>query len=696
MYEAVFLMGGLGLIVGIGLAVASKIFYVYVDPKILAVDDLLPGANCGGCGLPGCASNAEAIVAGQAAPNSCVAGGTDLAEAIAELLGLTVAAVEPDIARSGCYYGVSDADVKFQYDGLSDCRAAALLGGGMKVCRIGCLGLGTCVKACPFGAISMGPNGLPVVHEGRCTGCGTCERVCPKHIINLSSVTRRILREYTVEECTTPCQRACPAGINIREYIQYIAAGDHKRAVQVIKERNPFPAVIGRVCPRPCEQECRRQYVDEPVAINYLKRFAADFERADGNRVLPYKAPDTGRQVAVIGGGVQGLSAAFFSARLGHAVTVYEATDKLGGLLNSAIAFNRLPREILEWDIQGIRDMGITTLTQTALGKQIDINTLFQAGTDAVFLATGGWDSRLTRGISDAETPLPQLYLAIDWLKAASGKAVSCTSDVVVVGSSQAAYQAAQLCLEKGARNITLISRRTQPTEGLPEGTDVTGIQTVYGAAVQRIFGEGNGLTEIEYIDVLSGETQRIAAGSLILEAGRFPELVLTRIAAESEGESGSISDGPNESVGEISGPVPWEAMGPYKKPADFQETGLLADGDPKTDFSAAIKAIGAGRRAAASIHQMMNGIFSRLPGNVISDDTRVQNVAQVAGVKAAPRQIMPISRPLELAAGMELEKGYSPQTARAEAARCLRCGLVCYEHTEGSAAAAKTAGGVS
>lgn len=696
MYEAVFLMGGLGLIVGIGLAVASKIFYVYVDPKILAVDDLLPGANCGGCGLPGCASNAEAIVAGKAAPNSCVAGGSELAEAIAELLGLTVAAVEPDIARSGCYYGVSDADLKFQYDGLSDCRAAALLGGGMKVCRIGCLGLGTCVKACPFGAISMGPDGLPVVHEGRCTGCGTCERVCPKHIINLSSVTRRILREYTVEECTTPCQRACPAGINIREYIQHIADGDHNRAVQVIKERNPFPAVIGRVCPRPCEQECRRQYVDEPVAINYLKRFAADFERAGGNRVLPYKAPDTGRQVAVIGGGVQGLSAAFFSARLGHTVTVYEATDKLGGLLNSAIAFNRLPREILEWDIQGIREMGVTTHTQMTLGKQLDINTLLEAGVDAVFLATGGWDSRLTRGISDAETPLPQLYLAIDWLKAARGKAARCTRDVVVVGNSPAAYQAAQVCFEKGARNITLLSRNPQPTEGLPEGMDEAGIQTVFGAAVQRIFGAGNRMNEIEYIDVDSGETHRIAAGTLILEAGRFPELVITRIEADSENESERITDGANEFIGKSAGPVQWEAMGPYKKPSDFQETGLFSAGDPKTDFSAAIKAIAAGRRAAASIHQMMNGIFSILPENVISDDCRVQNVDHVTRVKVVPRQIMPISRPQELAAGMEIEKGFSPQMARAEAARCLRCGLVCYEHSEESATVTKTASGVS
>ncbi|MGD9412349.1 MAG: (Fe-S)-binding protein, partial [Desulfobacterales bacterium] len=406
MFDAIILMGGMGLVISIILAIASKVFYVYVDPKILAIEEELPGANCGGCGLPGCSANAEAIVAGLSAPNSCVAAGSEVAEAIASIMGVKVEAVEPDIALPGCYFGVEKADTKYLYNGLDDCRAVALLGGGMKVCTIGCLGLGTCARACPFDAISMGPEGLPVVNENKCTGCGTCERVCPKHIISLSSVTRRIIREYTTEECTTPCQRACPAGINIREYIRQISLGNNHRAVQVIKERNPFPAVIGRICPRPCELECRRNYIDEPVAINYLKRYAADYEKESGNRILPYKAPDTGRRIAVVGGGVQGLSAAFFAARLGHDATVFEATDRLGGLLRSAISKDRLPEEILDWDIEGIIEMGVKVETQKALGREFSIKSLFQEGFDAVFLASGGWDSRLARGAAvDIESP---------------------------------------------------------------------------------------------------------------------------------------------------------------------------------------------------------------------------------------------------------------------------------------------------
>ena len=111
----------------------------------------------------GTISVAEAIAAGKASPNSCVAAGAEVAEAIAAILGVTVEAKEPDIARSGCYYGVQDADLKYVYDGLADCRAAALLGGGMKVCTIGCLGLGSCARACPFDAITMGPDNLPAV-----------------------------------------------------------------------------------------------------------------------------------------------------------------------------------------------------------------------------------------------------------------------------------------------------------------------------------------------------------------------------------------------------------------------------------------------------------------------------------------------------------------------------------------------------
>ncbi len=680
MIQALCVMGGLGVVIGIVLAAASKIFYVYVDPKILSVEDALPGANCGGCGMPGCSANAEAIVAGKTAPNSCVAAGPEVAVTIAGILGVSIEAKEPDIARPGCTYGVDDADLKYIYDGLNDCRAAAILGGGMKVCAIGCLGLGTCAAACPFDAITMGPEGLPVVDEEKCTGCGTCERVCPKNIINLSSVTRRILREYTLEDCTTPCQRACPAGINVKEYIRQITLGNYEKSIQVIKERLPFPAVIGRICPRPCEDQCRRQYVDEPVAIDALKRFVADYEKEHNTRVQPFKAPDTGRRVAVIGGGVEGLSIAFFTARLGHSVTIFEATEKLGGLLRKAIARERLPMDVLDWDIQGILDMGVAAQTQKVIGRDMTVDSLLADGFEAVFTASGGWDSRMMHQTGPAvEQPLPDTCLLLDILN--SGRhgqpEIQCKTDVVIEGGGRQAFDAARICLDSGAKNLTLVFREMRDRMPLDdndiEALEKEGIRIIFNSGINRLMGEGRHLTELEYMGIDTGEKQIIPAQTLIVSAGRFPELVFVRRKEKESGES--------DADAEMT--LRWEAVEPYKKLPQTNQTGLFAVGDAVTDYGAAVKAIGAGRRGAASIHALMYGISLYLPEKTVNPQSVIQNIDYVTGVAPQARQIMPLSDAVELSAGNELEKGFSDEMARREADRCLQCGLICYKQTQ-------------
>ena len=593
-------------------------------------------------------------------------------------MGVIVEAKEPDIAASTCTYGVPGADLKYIYNGMSNCRAVTLLSGGMKVCTIGCVGLGSCAKACPFNAITMKENGLPSVDEQRCTGCGVCENICPKHIITLSSVTRRIMREYTTDECTTPCQRACPAGINIREYIKQISLGNHLKAVQVIKERNPFPAVIGRICPRPCENECRRKYIDEPVAINFLKRYAADVEKEIDHKILPFKAPATHRKIAIIGGGVEGLSTAFFLARLGHSPMVYEATPNLGGLLRYAISVLRLPHEILDRDIEGIFEMGVNVQTEKILGRDFTVSSLLKEGFESVFLALGGWDSRLsrlggTRNESDIEEPIPGTILLMDFIK--HPDRFSLKSDIVIVGGGELALETAGICKDNGAKNITILFRSSMKTRALdPERLKALAqknIKVIFNTGVVRLSGEGDDLQELQYVDLDTLSKYAIPLHNLLIASGRFPGLIFQR-----------SETGTSESSETAEAPLLWEGLEPYKRPAYHKETGLLAQGDTLTDFQGTIHAIGAGRRAAASIHLLMYGISPTVSEIVVARESDVQNVDHVEAVAEGVRQIMPLSDAKDPSVFQEIEKGFTEEMADAESKRCLQCGLICYQHS--------------
>ena len=186
-------LGTLGLFFGLFLAYASKKFKVEVDPKVEQVLEVLPGANCGGCGYPGCSGYAEAVVKGIAEIDLCAPGGAAVIEEIARILGKeNTGSTVPKIAAVHCRGGKAEAKERFLYQGIFDCTAAQLVAGGSKACVYGCLGLGSCVRACPFDALSMGSNGLPVVDEKKCTGCGICVKTCPRNIISLIPITQKI------------------------------------------------------------------------------------------------------------------------------------------------------------------------------------------------------------------------------------------------------------------------------------------------------------------------------------------------------------------------------------------------------------------------------------------------------------------------------------------------------------------------
>ncbi len=211
-FTAIFLTG-IGVVFGLGLAYAAKRFSVKVDPRVDQVLDFVAHAHCGACGYAGCRQYAEAVVSDPAvSPSLCSPGGAASAEAIAKITGKEAGEMEPQFARVLCNGGENNSRRRFEYEGVKDCRAAVLVGGGDKACVYGCLGYGTCVASCVFGALSMGENGLPVVDITKCTGCKKCEQACPKRVIEVVPASKTVLVTCRSNDKGGDTKKNCDAG----------------------------------------------------------------------------------------------------------------------------------------------------------------------------------------------------------------------------------------------------------------------------------------------------------------------------------------------------------------------------------------------------------------------------------------------------------------------------------------------------
>ncbi|MCK5488010.1 MAG: FAD-dependent oxidoreductase, partial [Desulfobacterales bacterium] len=366
------------------------------------------------------------------------------------------------------------------------------------------------------------------------------------------------------------------------------ALGNYLEAVRVIKERNPLPLVCGRICPHPCEFECRRNLEDEPVAINYLKRFVADYERESGQRLELFKAPETGRRMAVVGGGAEGLTAACFLARLGHSPTIFEAMPKLGGLLRTAIPESRLPRDVLDWEIESILEMGVEAQTGKALGKDFTVASLLQEGYETVLLATGGWDAMLMRGQEpNLDQAVPGLYLLLPLSLAwAQGMDVPMGKRVVIAGGGDMALDAAKKCMQSGAEQVTVLYRRSQKELGLTDSEVAQlsdqSIVLHFRATLFQFKGVDDQLTQLVYGQTASGNGSEagrsvsrrfketaIAVDTVITASGRLPEMIFVKVPGL-EGEDT---------------PLLWQTISPYHEPTTIRPEGLSATTDPMSDY---------------------------------------------------------------------------------------------------------------
>jgi formate dehydrogenase beta subunit len=686
--EAVLALMGIGGVCGVVLSIASKVFYVYEDPRIAQVEGFLAGANCGGCGFAGCSAAAVAVVGGKAPVSVCVVAGAESAANVAKVMGVDPGSAVPLLSMNECRGGLRAED-RFYYDGIKSCRALAAFYGGKRVCTIGCLGLGDCITACAFDAVHMGPKGFPVVDESRCVGCGACEKACPKGIIQVRSMAQRLLHFNQEDDALAPCAQTCPAEIDIPRYIRQIREGDYAGAVTTIRERNPLLLACGRVCPHPCEDKCRRGIEDEPVSINQLKRFVADYEMTSGQRLPVACAPDTGKKVAVIGGGPAGLSCAFFLRRMGHAVTIFDMMPKLGGMIRYGIPEYRLPKEVLQWEIDGIVNLGIDVKTNVRLGKDFTIDSLVAAGYDATFLGIGAWkDYKLNVAGEDLEG----CYTGIDFLTRFARHQQGDSTDkpfvgrrCAVIGGGNTAIDCVRTLVRLGADEVAIVYRRTRKEMPANEveivAAEHEGVKFHFLAAPVKVIGDEKGkVTQLEYLTMKLGEPDasgrrrpvpvegsetRLDIDMLVTAIGQGPDVDFThegrRIAELNVSRWSTIEANPETLQTNI----------PY----------VFAAGDAQTGASLVVEAIGGGRRAARAIHLYLTGQkVTPVPKSLRKKHIPESLFKTVPGIQPSPRTPMPEMPVDERIRSFEEADLVIPEPdARRESCRCLDCCRVCY-----------------
>lgn len=493
-------------------------------------------------------------------------------------------------------------------------------------------------------------------------------------VVRARKVALELLLSDHDGDCKAPCTKACPANTDCQGYVGLIANGEYTEATRLIKEKIPLPSSIGRVCPHPCEKECRRRFVDEPISIAFLKSFASDMDMASATPYVPSVEPDSGKTVAVVGGGPAGLTAAYFLRRLGHSVTVFDAMPNMGGMLRYGIPEYRLPKALLDREIAQIAALGVTLKNNVKIGKDVSLADL-QKDFNAVILAAGAWNSSKMR-VPGEESE--KVLGGIDFLRTvALGAPADIGKTVAIVGGGNTAMDACRTAVRLGAENVYVIYRRTRdemPAEDVEIlEAEEEGVQFKYLTS-PIAFKEENG----KVVAVL----QKMQLGAPDQSGRRRPEPV-----------EGAIEELPLDSVIMAIGQYPnlegFESVEATKRNtvAADEETfctslqGVFAVGDmTNRGASIAIAAIGEAQKAAVIVDRYLNGEAARYKKPYFVERKPAPEFFQK--FPKAPRAKMPqLSAEERKTNFKEVSLGFSEDAAKKEAMRCLECG--CHDYYE-------------
>lgn len=474
-------------------------------------------------------------------------------------------------------------------------------------------------------------------------------------------------------DCMGPCELSCPAGCNIPDFISEIRRHENGEAIRIIKETIPLPGILGRVCPAPCEDECRRHGVDEPVSICALKRYAADRDMERADRYVPEIPEKTGRTAAVIGAGPAGLSAAYYLLALGHDVTIFDANEAPGGMMRYGIPRFRLPENVIEKEIEPLRQMGALLRMNAVLGRDITIASL-REDFDAIFIGIGASKASLM-GIPGEDGPF--VASGIAFLRdVACGKTVHPGKSVLVVGGGNTAIDAARTALRLGAEKVTILYRRTRSempaNQAEIEEALAEGVRLHLLAAPVSIASTG-GAAAVTAVAMQPGEPDEsgrrrpepIAGSEFTLHADTVISATGQQVHCPAEAVPG-IALNPNGTLS-----VNAETL-------ECSATGVFAGGDCVTGADIAIRAVAQGKRAAYFIDRFLKDLPAEEHTTPFNSSYGPRDKAPAAFYErtpSAPRVPVPELEP-EIRTGgfMEAVTGFGSADAITEAERCLQC----------------------